>query len=112
MEIQTSKGSTGMVVSVIGKLDAVTASDYEQKLNSLIADGETKFVVDFEKLDYISSAGLRAILATAKRIKAKSGKIVMANVSGTVKEVFDISGFGSIFPMYSSVASALTTVAG
>ncbi len=112
MNIETSKESTTMVVKVTGRLDAVTSSEYEQKFNALIADGETMFIVDLENLVYISSAGLRALLATAKRIKGKKGLVSLANIGGSVKEVFDISGFGSIFPMYNSVASALTAVTG
>ncbi|MEI7825661.1 MAG: STAS domain-containing protein [Chlorobiaceae bacterium] len=112
MNIEASKESAAMVVTVTGRLDAVTFSGYEQKINALIAEGETKFVIDLEKLEYISSAGLRALLATAKRIKAKSGQILLANISGPVKEVFDLSGFGTIFQLYDSVESALEIVAG
>ena len=112
MNIQTSKESSAMVVKVTGRLDAVTAPEYEQQFTALITGGETRFVVDFEKLDYISSAGLRVLLATAKQIKAKSGQIHLANIGGAVREVFDISGFGSIFPMHESVVSALNAMAG
>ncbi len=108
MTIEIKKESAALVVKVAGRLDAVTAPEYEKKVNELIADGEINFVVDFEQLEYISSAGLRALLATAKRIKGKSGKILLANIKGGVKEVFDISGFGTIFPMHDSVASALS----
>ncbi|MCX6180197.1 MAG: STAS domain-containing protein [Chlorobiales bacterium] len=101
-----------MVMTVAGRMDAVTAPEYEKKVNDLIADGETNFVVDFEQLDYISSAGLRALLASAKKIKGKSGNILLANIRGSVKEVFDISGFGTIFPMHDSVASALSASVG
>ena len=107
MDIQTQKEANAMVVTITGRLDAVTAPGYEKKLNELIAGDETCFVVDFAKLDYISSAGLRALLATAKRLKVKGGKISFANISGSVKEVFDISGFGSIFQMHDSLADAL-----
>ncbi len=112
MNIETFKESATTVVKVTGRLDAVTSSEYEQKFNALISDGETIFVVDLEKLDYISSAGLRALLATAKRIKGKSGQLFLANIAGPVKEVFNISGFGSIFPVYESVDCALNAVAG
>ncbi|MEI8185438.1 MAG: STAS domain-containing protein [Chlorobiaceae bacterium] len=112
MNIETRKESAAMIVELNGRLDAVSSPAYEQKLNALIADGETKFVVDFEQLDYISSAGLRALLASAKRVKGKSGQLLLANIVGPVKEVFAISGFASIFQVYQSVASALVAVAG
>jgi stage II sporulation protein AA (anti-sigma F factor antagonist) len=107
MDILSSKSGKAMVVSVAGKMDAVTAPEYEKSLNDLIATGETNFVVDFDGLTYISSAGLRGILSTAKALKGKGGQVLFANVKGTVKEVFDISGFGSIFKMYATVDAAL-----
>lgn len=110
MEIQAKKEANTTVVTITGRLDAVTAPEYEKNLNELIAAEENRFVVDFEQLDYISSAGLRALLTTAKRLKGKGGQIRFANVKGTVKEVFDISGFGSIFQMDDSVAASLSSL--
>ncbi len=107
MEIQSSKESGATVVTVKGRMDAVTTPAFEKSLGELIAGGEIRFVVELAGLDYISSAGLRGILASAKTLKGKGGEIRFANVGGAVKEVFDISGFGSIFQMYDSVASAL-----
>jgi stage II sporulation protein AA (anti-sigma F factor antagonist) len=111
MEIQARKEAQATVVTIAGRMDAVTAPEYEKKLNELMAAEENRFVVDFAQLDYISSAGLRALLATAKRLKTTNGQIRFANVNGTVKEIFDISGFGSIFQMDDSVAAALSTMA-
>jgi stage II sporulation protein AA (anti-sigma F factor antagonist) len=66
--------------------------------------------VDFNGLDYISSAGLRAILATAKILKGKGGHVRFANVKGTVNDVFEMSWFDSIFPKHESVAAALSAI--
>ena len=88
-----------------------SAPQYEKAINELIAGGEIAFVVDFNGLDYISSAGLRGLLVTAKQLKGKGGQVRFANVKGTVKEVFNISGFGSIFQMDDSVAAALAKIA-
>lgn len=99
-----------MVVTVTGKMDAVTAPEYEKSLNTLIAAGETSFVVDFDGLSYISSAGLRGILTTAKSLKSKGGQVLFANVKGTVKEVFDMSGFGSIFRTHATTEAALAEI--
>lgn len=107
MDIQSSKESTATVISVTGRMDAITAPAFEAALNELIAGGEIRFVVELAGLDYISSAGLRSILAIAKALKVKGGLLCFANVKGTVKEVFDISGFGSIFPIHGSVADSL-----
>ena len=110
MTIQTVKEANATVLTITGRMDAVTAPEYEKTLNELLAAGETAFVVDFQGLEYISSAGLRALLATAKLLKTKNGQIRLANVLGTVREVFDISGFGSIFQIQDSVSAALADI--
>lgn len=110
MEIQSIKEGNASVVTVTGRMDAITSPAFEKTMNDLIAAGETRFVVELAGLDYISSAGLRVILAIAKSLKAKGGLICFANVEGTVKEVFDISGFGAIFRMHDSVNGALSAL--
>jgi anti-anti-sigma factor len=110
MDIQTQKETNATVLTLSGRMDAVTAPEFESVIKQLIADNITSFVVDFKGLDYISSAGLRALLATAKLLKGKGGQLRFANIVGTVKEVFDISGFGSIFQMHDSVAAALAEI--
>ena len=110
MDILIKKEANAIVVTVTGRLDAVTAPEYEKKMQELIAGGDIRLVVDFEQLDYISSAGLRGLLVTAKLLKAKGGQVRFANVKGTVKEVFDISGFCSIFQMDDTVAAALAAL--
>lgn len=107
MEITSRKENAAIVVSVQGRIDAVTAPAYENSMKALL-EQESLFVLDFQSLEYISSAGLRVILATAKTLKGKGGRMVMANVTGTVREVFDISGFGAIFSMFDSIEAALS----
>ncbi len=107
MEIRNRFENSTAVVTVSGRMDALTAPQYQEQLNALIDGGTIAVVVDFDALEYISSAGLRGILATAKALKAKGGEVCFANVRGTVREVFDMSGFGSIFRMHDSLAAAL-----
>jgi len=111
MDFQSTKNAKATVLTVTGRLDAVTAPEYEKAVNELISGGELFFVIDFDGLDYISSAGLRGLLVTAKQLKGKGGQVRFANVKGTVKEVFEISGFGSIFQMDDSVAASLGKIA-
>lgn len=110
MDIQTRKEANSAVITITGRMDAVTAPDFEKSLNQLVSDGTINFVVDFKQLEYISSAGLRALLASAKLLKGKGGQIRFANIAGTAKEVFDISGFCSIFQMHDSVTAALAEI--
>ena len=110
MEFHTRKEANATVLTVKGRLDAVTTPDYENKVKKLIDDDGSRIVIDFDGLDYISSAGLRGLLVTAKQAKAKDGQVCFANVKGAVKEVFSISGFHTIFSMHDSVAEALATL--
>ncbi len=110
MEIQTRKDKAAVVVSIEGRMDAVTAPEFEKKVIDLISKGEKTFVVNFVELEYISSAGLRSILALAKKLKEQAGKILLTGVRGSVEEVFKISGFSSMFKMFDSEESALREI--
>ena len=79
----------------------------EQALQALVDDKRIRIVVNCSGLNYISSAGLRSILALAKKLKGNEGKILLAGVSGPVEEVFKISGFSSMFKIFDSEESAL-----
>jgi stage II sporulation protein AA (anti-sigma F factor antagonist) len=110
MEIQVRNEGTATIVAVSGKMDAVTAPEYEQRLRELMAAGGKRFVNDFSELVYISSAGLRSILATAKALKAQDGVLSFCGIRGPVKDVFEISGFGSLFQLHDSLDSALKSL--
>lgn len=107
MEINTIKKGNVLVILLKGRLDALTAPDFDKKIESLLSEGEKALIINFSELEYISSAGLRSILAIAKQLKAKDGKIMLAELKGAVKEVFEISGFYSIFQIFDSEADAL-----
>ncbi len=111
MEIQTQQNGNVLIVAVNGRLDAVTAPEYETKIRGVIDAGHTRLVIDFAKLEYISSAGLRGLLLTAKLLKAQSGQICLANPDGNVKSVFDMSGFSALFKMADSLDAALSQLA-
>jgi anti-anti-sigma factor len=110
MEIQTRKEKNAMIISVKGRMDAVTAPEFEKSLSDLISKGELSFLFDFGGLEYISSAGLRGILATAKKLKEKQGKIAITGLRGPVEEVFKISGFYSIFKIFGTEEAALKEI--
>ena len=107
MEISTSESGDVRVLSFEGNLDTNTSPDAENEINGLIDGGAQKLLVNFEKLDYISSAGLRVLLATAKKLKASGGDLKICCLNQTVQEVFDISGFATILSVASSEEEAL-----
>ena len=102
------KGAT--IVTVQGRIDGVTAPEFENYLLDLVSQGRRTFIINFSSLEYISSAGLRSILATAKRLKTEQGIIYFTGLKGTVEEVFKISGFYSIFKVFDSNESALNNI--
>lgn len=107
MEILRSEQQGWSVVTVKGRLDAVSTTDFEKKVLGWTDEGARKVVLDFSGLDYISSAGLRSILLLAKKMKAVKGSLAIANPSGVVREVFTISSFDTIIPIHDSLASVL-----
>lgn len=110
MEIAKRKEKNVLVVSLKGRLDAVTSPVLEKDLMESMAGGEKILVVDLGELDYISSAGLRILLASTKRLKEMQGKLLLSSLKSVVKEVFEISGFSSIIPIHDSVDSALSSL--
>jgi len=107
MEISAKKEQKGLVVSVAGRMDAVSSPDFEKELDAWLEKGETLIVVDCGNLEYISSSGLRSVLTIAKKMKARNGKILLAALTSVVKEVFEISGFSAIIPVYDSLQDAV-----
>ena len=107
MNIQTRQEGRITVVCPSGKIDAMTAPAFETSLTDLIGNGRLYLALDLGEVEYISSAGLRVILASAKSLKGKEGMLLLANAREPVKEVFEISGFGSVFHIYDSVEAAV-----
>jgi anti-anti-sigma factor len=107
MEMNVNKEKEAVIVSVKGRMDAVTSVDFEKSVSLLVSKGESHFLVNFSQLDYISSAGLRVILKISRQLKTQNGKIVFAGLQDSVREVFKISGFDTIFKIYETEEEAL-----
>jgi len=110
MELSVKNEEKGTLVTVTGRMDAVSSPEFEKELARLIDGGNINFVIDLAGLDYISSSGLRSILVTAKKLKGKNGQILLASLQAVVKEVFEISGFSAIIPIHESVEEAMAAL--
>ena len=88
--VKTTEGTT-LNVALEGRLDTTTAPQLEAELKGSM-DGITELNMDFEKLEYLSSAGLRVLLA-AQKIMNKQGSMIIRNVNETIREVFEVTGF-------------------
>ena len=108
MEIQTRETNDIKIVDFTGKLDTNTSPDAEKHLNGLIGLQAKKVLVNLEKLDYISSAGLRVLLSTNKQLQNTGGILRICKLNDVVQEIFDISGFSSIFNVFSTEDEALS----
>ena len=91
MTIQKNLHGGTLSVVLEGRLDTTTAPQLEAELKASM-DGITELDLDFEKLEYLSSAGLRVLLA-AQKVMNKQGKMVIRHVNETIQEVFEITGF-------------------
>ena len=95
------------VVALEGELDLNASPEAEKQLTQLREDGVKKMLIDLEKLEFISSAGLRVLLANAQEMKAAGGDLRLCNLNATVKEVFDISGFSTLLMCFDNEAKAM-----
>lgn len=94
MKIEKQQTGNGLSVKIIGRLDTMTSPQLEKELGESL-DGVEELIFDFSDLAYVSSAGLRVLLSTQKRMK-KQGDMVIQNVNDEVMEVFEITGFVDI----------------
>lgn len=93
MEIKTNRTDKQLTISLSGKLDVLTAHELEETIKGIPADVE-KLVFDMKRLEYVSSAGLRVLLAAYKQMG--EGNMVVNNVNEMVGEVFSITGFSNL----------------
>ena len=107
MEIIETKENDISIFKLDGRLDSNTSPTLEKKLAGAMESGAIYMIIDFENLDYISSAGLRIILKTTKDLKRSEGSIVLCAMQDYVKEVFEIAGFDSFLPIVATIDDAL-----
>jgi anti-anti-sigma factor len=107
MKIDTRDKGDVKVVRVEGKLDTNTTPEAERRLGEALEQGASKILVDFEDLDFVSSAGLRILLATAKKLGARGGALRVCSLNETVRDIFDISGFSTLLRVFDNEQDAL-----
>ncbi len=110
MKININEHDKALIVSVTGKMDVRTSPELEQVISTQVKDLDKTLILDFEELNYISSAGLRVVLLAAKQIKANRHELLISGLKGTVKDVFELSGFYSIFKIAETIDDVLSTL--
>ncbi len=108
MEINIIKGDID-VVAVNGSIDALTASELIRALNDHIHDGHSNLIMDFGQVEFMSSAGLRAILTSVKEARAAGGDFRLAAPQPGINKVLKMAGFHNIVKIYPTVEEALAS---
>lgn len=109
MDIREETQGDVLLIHAAGRLDSGSAGELEAVLPAR-TQANAKVVLDLSETPYVSSAGLRVLLIGAKAARAAGHKLVLAGLSPSVREVFDISGFTSIFAIEADAASAVASL--
>jgi len=109
MEISVTEYKRVSVMKVAGRVDSTTAPDLEAALKKLVEGDKSHLVLDLSGVDYMSSAGLRAMVATLKAAKRVGGDLRLASPSPRVEEVLHLAGLSSIFTIHPSREEAVAS---
>lgn len=107
MELTERKSGDIAVISIIGKVDTTNYGELEKFISEILKKEVSKILINCEQLEYIASSGLRIFLITLKQIKKINGKLVLCSFNDVVREVFEMSGFSTLFDIRISEEEAL-----
>lgn len=110
MTIESTKLETAVVLKISGRMDAENASRFQQACEEWTGKGATHLIIDMSELQYVSSMGLACFLAVAKSLQAKSGSMILCQLRGLPRQVFEITQLIGLFPVYDSTDAALASL--
>jgi anti-anti-sigma factor len=110
MDITTREHKRATVIRVTGRVDASVAPQFEELLKAHVQAAHSHIVLELDGTDYISSAGVRALISAQKALKGKGGAVLLAQPSERVKEVLQIAGLDALFPVYASTEDAVGAI--
>lgn len=99
-----------LIVRPGGRLDSSSSPEFERLVTEQLDAGCQRLALDFSRLDYISSAGLRVVLLAGKKLRASQGRMVLVSLQDMVREVFDMSGFLALFAVADTLDEGLAKV--
>ncbi len=109
MEIITRDYKRSNIIRINGRVDAGTYRELEKTLKEYIDTGRTHIVLEMDGTDFLSSAGVRVLISAQKALKPRGGRLVISQPSERVKDVLDLAGLESLFPVYDSTVAALAS---
>ncbi|MEN6322988.1 MAG: STAS domain-containing protein [Proteiniphilum sp.] len=106
MNITIDKTDEGFLVEIEGRIDTTNYNEFEGNIAHLYTEKGATIYLDCSRLDYISSSGLRIFLTLQKKVKIQGGVLKIFSMQPQIKEIFDISGFSSIFAIFPDYSAA------
>lgn len=110
IEVIEERESGVLVLTPVKRLDGANARSFESLIMDHIGNGEQNLIVDFSRLNFVSSEGMRVILIAAKQLQASRGKFVLCSMKDHIRQVFRISGFDRVMPIRNSRWNALNSL--
>ena len=110
MDINEQTVGSALVVSLDGRLDGVSAPDLETRVTSVVERGNVKIMLDCSAMQYVSSAGLRALLISARKCQQAGGKLAIAALQPECRSVLEMSGFQAIIDCHETSEAALAAL--
>jgi anti-sigma B factor antagonist len=108
MEITTKEFKHCDVLTIKGRIDSATAPRLDEAFKAVMADGRYKIAIDMTGLEYMSSAGFRALIAAQRECKKLSrGEVVLVNVPANIHSALELAGFTSLFKAFNDLTEAV-----
>lgn len=107
MNITSKSIEQGILVTIDGRIDTTNYHEFEKAMSQLFDEDVKAIYLDCSALNYISSSGLRVFLTVQKKMMSTGGKFLLFAMQPTIKEIFDISGFSSIFSIFDTEEATL-----
>jgi anti-anti-sigma factor len=112
MKMSDDQRGDVLIVRPEGRIDTTTSEELERWVAARLDGGTRRLVVDMSAVDYISSAGLRVFLMNVKKLRGNGGQFVLAGLNTSVRQIFELAGFLSIFAVETDVDRAVARAAG
>jgi anti-anti-sigma factor len=110
MDIDKERVGDVQVVTAHGRLDGIYSTAFAKEVGELISGAHPKVLIDFTDIDFVTSAGLRALLLLVKKAKASGSVFALCGVNEQVREVLNISGFTAMFSIHSGRAEGIAAL--
>ena len=110
MNLHKEERGDVIILEVEGRCDSMTAPDLGETLNATLGAGPKGLVLDLGMLEFISSAGFRALLFALTRAEENGSRFVLCGISGKVRQLFDLGGFMDLFPIYASKEDGIASI--